>query len=448
MRKIDTITGYILIDENKVEDPKLGNEPITGDRYYSKEFMDKEWEGIWTKTWLIAGLSAQIPNTGDRFTFDIGRENILFTRDKEGKVHAFYNVCQHRGNRLVHEEISSGKFMACNYHGWRFSNEGDLIFVPSPEDFEGGTPCGKLKLVEILCREWAGFLWFSMDENVEPLEDFLGPIKSQIETYQVENMIRTHWVTIEGDFNWKVVQDNFCESYHLPFVHPQSRYFIEMSYRHCQFDMYDKEGHTRMFMPGARPTMGLKGDFEKTKIQVKEEHEFWGLDSETFREDPHSMREAMQKVKREKGAEKGFDYSRFTDDQLTDHYHYTLFPNASLSLKPDGCIFLMAYPHPNDPEQCLFHMWYLTWYPEGQDEYYSHALKKTLPRDFKPPHEIGPYPQVSAGLAIDQDLDIWSTHQLGLRSRGYKKAHMPQQENRVRFFHERVDKYIDKLNKL
>ena len=270
-------------------------------------------------------------------------------------------------------------------------------------------------------------------------------IRDRVETYQVENMIRTHWVTIEGDFNWKIVQDNFHESYHLPFVHPQSRYFIEMSYRHCQFDMYDKEGHTRMFMPGARPTMGLKGDFEKTKAQVKEEHEFWGLDSEIFRADPHSMREAMQKVKREKGAEKGFDYSRFTDAQLTDHYHYTLFPNCSLSLKPDGCIFLMAYPHPSDPEQCLFHMWYLTWYPEGEDEYFSHALKKTLPRDFKPPHEIGPYPQVSAGVAIDQDLDIWSTQQLGLRSRGYIRDHMPQQENRVRFFQERVDKYIAKL---
>jgi len=238
-------------------------------------------------------------------------------------------------------------------------------------------------------------------------------------------MIRTHWVTIEGDFNWKIVQDNFHESYHLPFVHPQSRYFIEMSYRHCQFDMYDKEGHTRMFMPGARPTMGLKGDFEKTKEQIKEEHEFWGLDPESFRADPHSMREAMQKVKREKGAEKGFDYSRFTDSQLTDHYHYTLFPNCSLSLK-DGCIFLMAYPHPSDPEQCLFHMWYLTWYPESEDE-------------------VGPFPEVSAGLAIDQDIGIWNSQQLGLRSRGYIRDHMPQQENRVRFFQERVDKYIAKL---
>ena len=107
MGKIETITNHVLIDENKIEDPKLGDNPITGDRYYSKEFMDKEWDAIWTKTWLIAGLSAQIPNTGDRFTFDVGRENILFTRDKDGKAHAFYNVCQHRGNRLVHEETSS-----------------------------------------------------------------------------------------------------------------------------------------------------------------------------------------------------------------------------------------------------------------------------------------------------------------------------------------------------
>ena len=65
MGKIETITNHVLIDENKIEDPKLGDKPITGDRYYSKEFMDKEWDAVWTKTWLIACLLYTSPSPRD-----------------------------------------------------------------------------------------------------------------------------------------------------------------------------------------------------------------------------------------------------------------------------------------------------------------------------------------------------------------------------------------------
>ena len=431
-----------LVDLEKKPEPKIGDTPLSGNRYHSKEFMEQEWEAVWTKTWLVAGLSSQIPNAGDRITCDIGPESILCTRDNSGKARAFYNVCQHRGNILVHEEESSGKFMTCNYHGWKFTPEGDLAFVPSPEDFKQGSPCGKLRLVEIPCEEWAGFVWYSMNEDVLPLAEFLGPVKTQIESYRMEEMARTKWVTIDGDFNWKIVQDNFCESYHLPFVHPQTKYFMEQNYRHCQFDIYE-EGHTRMIMPGARPTMGLRGEFEKTVELMADDLRYWGLDPEDFKNDPHAMREALQKARREQGEEKGYDYSRFQDAQLTDHFHYTVFPNLSFSLKPDGCIFLFATPHPTDPARCKFDMWYFTWYPEGVDEYHSNAIQSKNSTDYVAEHEVGVFGEVSAGLAIDQDISIWSTQQRGVSSRGYRRDYMPDQERRVRFFHQKIDEYIE-----
>ena len=114
---------------------------------------------------------------------------------------------------------------------------------------------------------------------------------------------------VEGEFNWKIVQDNFNESYHLPFVHPQTRYLLEQSYLDCQFDMYAPE-------------------------------------EDDFRDNPYDIREALINRKRELGEAKGFDYSEFNDAQLVDHFHYTMFPNVSYSLKPDGCIWLRANPHP------------------------------------------------------------------------------------------------------
>ena len=104
------------------------------------------------ESWLIAGLESQLKNPGDFITCDIGPESILCTKDKEGQIRAFYNVCQHRGNILMHEEKGNEKFLSCKYHGWMFTHDGELARVPAPEDFPQGNPCGKLRLVEIPCE--------------------------------------------------------------------------------------------------------------------------------------------------------------------------------------------------------------------------------------------------------------------------------------------------------
>ena len=136
------------IDRSKAAEPPLGTRPINGERYTSVEFMNLEWEHLWTKTWLIAGMVNQIPNGGDYITANIGRENILCARGTDGRIRAFYNVCQHRGNRLVSAEwgsLAGGEFQ-CAYHGWRFDNQGTLNWVYCEEDFPQGTPCGNRNL--------------------------------------------------------------------------------------------------------------------------------------------------------------------------------------------------------------------------------------------------------------------------------------------------------------
>ena len=80
------------IDNSKVPDPELGSMPITGDRYYSKEFMEEEWDKLWTKVWLIAGLESQLKNPGDFITCDIGPESILCTKDKDGQILSLIHI--------------------------------------------------------------------------------------------------------------------------------------------------------------------------------------------------------------------------------------------------------------------------------------------------------------------------------------------------------------------
>ncbi|MGY6550859.1 MAG: Rieske 2Fe-2S domain-containing protein [Erythrobacter sp.] len=99
------------IDKTPQPAPQLSSRPIEGRRYWSHEFMEREWDKVWTPAWLIGGLARQVARPGDYFTYEIGRESILVTHGDHGQIRALYNVCPHRGKRL-----------ACSYHGWRFTH--------------------------------------------------------------------------------------------------------------------------------------------------------------------------------------------------------------------------------------------------------------------------------------------------------------------------------------
>ena len=429
---------------DKQPEPALRHTPIAPDRYFSREFMQREWDRIWTRTWQIAGLERQLAATGDHLTMRLGHESILCTRGEDGKIRAFYNVCQHRGMELVAAPSGNARRLTCPYHAWAYDLAGVLRTVPDEADYAQGSPCGKLNLVEIACEVWAGFVWFNMDTTAAPLRQYLGPIADQIDTYPMADMVRTHWVTLEGDFNWKLVQDNFSESYHVPFVHPETKFIMEYDARACQFDHYP-EGHCRMFMPGAGPTQSVKGGESETLALLAEELTFWGLDPEAYRGGrTRDIRKDLQRQKRALGAAKGYDFDRYHDDQLNDHWHYTIFPNLSFSLKPDGNIWLRARPHETDPEKCYFDMWYMTLFPKGETQYYSQTMKEWVSLDTPAPHVEGPVSRVSAGPAIDQDVAIWSGQQRGLHSRGYTRDYLAGQESRMRFFHETLEDWLAK----
>ena len=431
------------IDRTKAPEPELGTRPITGDRYYSTEFMKQEWDHLWTKVWLIAGMVNQVPNTGDYVNFEIGHESILCVRGDDQRIRAFYNTCQHRGNKLVTAERGNlpANHFQCAYHGWKFDTKGTLDWVSCEEDFPQGTPCGNRNLVEVPCDTWGGFIWINMDEGCDSLAKYLSPIAEQLDSYDLANMKRTHWVTIEGEWNWKCIQDNFNESYHLPYVHPQTLYTMNEFHGDCQFDLYES-GHARMFMPGGGPGPQYKGKADRTFQSMAQEFEYWGFDPEPYRDNLSGLRTALQARKRELGESKGYDFSNYTDEQLTDHYHYTLFPNVSFSMKPDGCIWLRGLPHPTDPNKCYFDMWYLTLFPKDSKEYYSNSMRDWVSVDHQVEHQRGMAGELSCGPGIDQDVAIWTTQHAGMRSRGFRGEYLPHQERRIRFFHDNINRYL------
>ena len=109
MTDLQEKTTYgVGIPRDKAPEPVLGTEPIIfGDRYYSEEFAQKEWDHMWTRVWQIAGRVDQIPTAGDYISYEIMHESIICVRGDDYKIRAFYNACQHRGNQLVTAEVGT-----------------------------------------------------------------------------------------------------------------------------------------------------------------------------------------------------------------------------------------------------------------------------------------------------------------------------------------------------
>ena len=428
---------------------------IEGYRYRSREFFELEWEHMWTKVWLLLGRESEIPEPGDWQKEDVGPESIIMVRQQDRSIKAFYNVCQHRGNRLVSDEKGSVNRFVCKYHSWAFRPDGVLDFVPDAEDFPEGNPCGKLSLHEIPCESFAGFIWVNMDPNPVDLKTFLGPIWSDWQRYEIDKWKRYVALTATLPCNWKVVLDNFNESYHVPTVHrpPSSpsdskradsrrtHTGIDTRYQNTRFDLSD-EGHNRMIMPGGYAGTGMDevGEIYEPLASILRE---WELDPADFTGRGRESRRALQQAKRKIGLSRGYThYEKMADEQFTDAFHYTLFPNFAVSIWSDGFHFLRARPHPTDPEQCIFDNWWYASQPAGEVAPVRTTMG-TLDRGAEVEHQVFKYGDQSLGLVIDQDTAIFSQQQMGFRSRGFKGVYLSGQESRVRRFHEVIDDYID-----
>ena len=422
---------------------------LHGSRYTSAEFFAAEWEGMWTKTWLLMGREDEIPNPGDWQMEPLGPEEILMVRQKEGHVKAFYNVCQHRGNPLVEDNKGTVKRFVCKYHSWAFMPDGELNFAPDREDFPEGNPCGKIRLQELACETFAGFVWVNMDTKCAPLKEYLGPIWDEWQLREIDTWKRTMANSMWLPCNWKVVLDNFNESYHVPTVHMGAKpdtdrtkisSHINTYFKETRFDLSD-EGHNRMIMEGG---YGVGSTDKEGNIlePLKSQLEYWDLDPADFKGQPEKTRAAIQQAKRSLGPERGFiHYGKVPTEQLTDAFHYTLFPNFAVSLWSDGFHFLRARPHPDDPQQCLFDNW---WYASPASlESESERNHGTYVEGEGELRWIEHGSGESIGPGIEDDVRVFVTQQRGFRSRGFKGVYLAKQETRIRRYHELIDDYIE-----
>jgi phenylpropionate dioxygenase-like ring-hydroxylating dioxygenase large terminal subunit len=207
--------------------PGLGTAPLSYRDSYDPDYYQREIDTIFTKEWLNVGRIEQLPRTGAYFTreFPWAKKSVIVTKDRDGQVRAFHNVCRHRGNKLVWDdypnEETSGmcRQFTCKYHAWRYDLDGSLNFVQQESEFFD-LDKEQLGLVPVPCDVWEGFIFVNLDpEPQQTLTEALGPIADGLAGYPYGEMTQTYKAKSLVNSNWKLFIDAFVEFYHAPILH-------------------------------------------------------------------------------------------------------------------------------------------------------------------------------------------------------------------------------------
>jgi nitrite reductase/ring-hydroxylating ferredoxin subunit len=171
---------------------------------------------------LLACLSAEVAEPGDMTTFDAAGPAILITRGHDLKVHAFLNMCTHRGARLVNA-CERRRLMVCPFHAWSFDSEGRLVGVPGEAAFEGVERASR-NLVRVPVGEWGGMVLVKAhagDEEID-VEAWLGELGPQLLALRLSAAKLVKLDQLATEANWKYCLDTYGEGYHFSALHTKT----------------------------------------------------------------------------------------------------------------------------------------------------------------------------------------------------------------------------------
>ena len=201
---------------------------LAGTDYTSEATWADERERIWFGDWVCIGRAEEIAEPGDYLVRDLAGESIVVTRTRDGSVRGFYNVCAHRGTKLLDDEPACGhvsKVFKCPYHAWSYDLDGQLVGTPNVAEDEGFDR-SEYPLHAVGAEAYGGFLFVNLAEPetrrplFESLRDGTETITS-FERYRLDELRPGVRIVYEVAANWKIVVENYNECLHCPTIHPE-----------------------------------------------------------------------------------------------------------------------------------------------------------------------------------------------------------------------------------
>lgn len=185
--------------------------------YTSPEFAALEETHIFAREWLCAGRAETLRNPGDYLTMRIAGEPVIVLRDGDGRLRAMSNVCRHRMSTLL-EGRGTVRSIVCPYHAWTYNLDGRLRGAPAMAKNEGFRK-DAVRLPQIRCEEWLGWIMVTLDPDAASPAEALKEVETLVGKYRMEHYREAFREEFRWATNWKVLAENFMESYHLPVCH-------------------------------------------------------------------------------------------------------------------------------------------------------------------------------------------------------------------------------------
>ena len=225
---------YNIINKEKldiVSKPIKDAHGLPNECYTSKEYTLIERKKLFEDKWMVIGVASSLPNVGDAKPVDILGMPILLVRGKDKKIKVFHNVCSHRGLKLVTKPGNIKNVIRCPYHSWSYNFDGELVATPhiggmnihQTKDFERS----KSNLKEIRSYIWLDLIMININNNEMSFEEYIKPLSDRWEEFWPikDRELINHsndfgYFKLNANCNWKFAIENYCESYHLPWVHP------------------------------------------------------------------------------------------------------------------------------------------------------------------------------------------------------------------------------------
>jgi phenylpropionate dioxygenase-like ring-hydroxylating dioxygenase large terminal subunit len=419
-------------------------ERIPVQRYYDEEFYRLECERLWPHVWQMACRLEQIANVGDWVEYaNLGR-SVIVVRTRDG-VKAFHNACRHRGVKLAQGAHGNGETQGftCPFHGWRWNMEGRNTFVYGKHLFsERQLDAADLALKPCRVELAVGCAFINLDDAAPSLRDSIGPLLDRMEAHNFHKMRAEWWFATVLPANWKTAMEAFMEGYHVMRTHPQLQAKLPSLYN----GMYghDTGGIGQPVDPRLSLRQNLQAHYDHFvelnegmagQVHAKELEVMAGLLDVELPEDPGEammawygvVQDQITKQLRAKGepvpdlnAVAVSDPLKAVEFLFPHYFVLPIFSNsASYRIRPLG------------PESCLFELWSLTFYPEGQE---PPPLQEPVMLD----HRSEQFPQIPR-----QDYSNIPLQQLGLHAEGFEFMRLSRDlEGMISLYQQLIDGYL------
>ena len=311
-----------ILDINKlkqVDKPIEAANGLPNECYTSKDYLTHERGKIFCNKWAVVGVGSSISKPGDAKPYNLLGIPLIIIRGKDMKIRVFHNVCSHRGFKLLDKQCSLKNTIRCPYHSWSYNFEGKLIVTPhigglnihQTEKFDKS----KNNLKEVKTKIWMDIIFVNINSNEIEFEDYIKPLENRWSKFisKEDQKLIVHsndygYFNLEVKSNWKFAIENYCESYHLPTIHPELNKVSNIN------DHYHIQG-----LPNRFAGQGSK----------KYEQPF-------------------------KGNKKFNTFPKWNKDMLKNSEYIALFPNVMIGLHVDH--FYIFWLEPTDTNKTKEHM--------------------------------------------------------------------------------------------